>query len=301
MTLNFLTDIPRELRDKIYVYVLGCASVSDPIPLFPRVFRRPNPRRGRRTYNPSAITATSEEHITVHLALLLTCKQIRGECKDLIWFYNGLWIPGREETALHYKLERYCGSEQFRLIRSVVVRLELLDWEELTWFSRSLHPLITPAGQGTLRSIKLLAKTDRLATIRDFVNLSNLRKHCECVDGRWYRVAQWSSQQVRYHRNFVINTGWPRFSDEKKQRWIREILVHDVVGMDVLLEDLNEMFGGEIYVDGCLCFKDRIRTRSVICWNPRDGEIEIRPVKSLGEQQTVVVHPNSTSHRASSP
>lgn len=124
--------------------------------------------------------------------------------------------------------------------------------------------------------------------MEDFVNLSNLRKHGECIDGRWYRAAHISGQQARFQRKFVINTGWPRFSHEGKQRWIRDLLVNEMMETDGLLERLNGTFGGEVYVNGALCFKDGRRISKVVGWDPREGMIEIRPERRLDENSFVV-------------
>lgn len=182
-----------------------------------------------------------------------------------------------KKTELHTKLEHYVSLERFRNIRCVVLRLELLDWDELEWAFLSLQPLAALTEGGDLESVQLITKTDRSAPMGDFMNLGNLRKHGKCVDGRWYCAAPLSGQQVRYQRKFVINTGWPRLSHPEGQRWVREVLVNERVGICGFLEGLNEVFGGEIYVNKSLCFKDGSRLAKVIRWDPREGVVEIRP------------------------
>ncbi|RFU29516.1 hypothetical protein B7463_g6832, partial [Scytalidium lignicola] len=284
MPPNLLADIPRELRDKIYLYTLAAPSGSDAVPLFPQTFVRPDPRFRRRHFNPTTATATNENNVTISLSLLLTCKQIRKECKDLIWLHNGLWVPRDGKCELQGKFEHYAGLQLFQQIRNIIIRLELLDWDELAWLCQSLHPFIALVNEGNLKSIQLLAKTDRKTPMQDFNYLGNLRRDWECIDGRWYRAAQISGQQARYHKKFVINTGWPRFFQEGKQEWVRDLLVNEMTGMDRLLEELNGMFRGEVYVNGFLCFQNGSRTRKAIRWNPKEGNIEIRPERRLHEE-----------------
>ncbi|KAH8807586.1 hypothetical protein F5884DRAFT_677073 [Xylogone sp. PMI_703] len=263
MPFHFLTDIPRELRDKIYFYALTNPTETGGIPIFPRNFQLP-----------------------LSLALLLACRQIRRECKELIWFHNRLWIPKDGKSELRARFEHYAGLQQFRQIKNIVIRLELLDWDELSWICQSLQPLIPLAKDGNLKSIRLLAKTDRLALIPDFTYLNNLKRDWECVDGRWYRAAQVSGLQARYSKKFAINTGYPRFHDEGKEAWIRNLLVNDAAGMEGFLEALHELYGGEVYVNGSVCFRNGDRIREVIRWDPKEGEIEIRPEKLLKEESS---------------
>lgn len=116
--------------------------------------------------------------------------------------------------------------------------------------------------------------------MKDFVNLNNLKKHGESVDRKWYLAAQMSGQQALYQRRFAINTGWPRFPVYSKQVWVRELLVNEVEEMYGFLDTLNEIFGGEVHVNGCLSLKDRRRVGAVPKWNPRDVIIDIKPERN---------------------
>lgn len=286
MPINFLTDLPLELRDKIYVYALGSPAEINPVPLFCQVNRTRDRLRKSLRYSPSRTTATNENGTTIYLSLLLTCKQIRSECKDLIWFHNGLQVTRRQKTELSWKLEHYLEFETFHRIRHLIIRLELLDWDELEWLYQSLQSFTGFAKNGKLQSVQLLAKTDRSTHLQDFLYIGNLRKDGLRIDGRWYRASHLAGQRARCERKFVINTGWPRVSNEPKQRWIRELLVNDQGATEVLLEGFNNMFGGELYVDGCLCFKDRRKIKEAITWDPRDGSIEIRPERRFDGANT---------------
>jgi hypothetical protein len=76
----------------------------------------------------------------------------------------------------------------------------------------------------------------------------------------------------------VCNTGWPGFSHWGKQRWLREMLL-DPSGINELLKEIHDLFGGQLYVDGLLYFKDHVQTIHGFKFDPRNGEIKIFPSK----------------------
>jgi hypothetical protein len=114
------------------------------------------------------------------------------------------------------------------------------------------------------------ATWEKPSTVPEFKEILALRKDGEPMDGRLYLLTP--SSYTRLH----INTGWPRFSHWGKQRWLREMLL-DPSGIDQLLEEIHSIFGGQLYVDGLLCFQDGMRTRLTIDLDPRNGEIKIVP------------------------
>jgi hypothetical protein len=72
-----------------------------------------------------------------------------------------------------------------------------------------------------------------------------------------------------------MSTAWPRFSHWGKQRWLREMLL-DPSGIEELLMEVHQSFGGMLYVDGRLCFKDFLQIDAANL-DPRNGEIRIVP------------------------
>ncbi len=121
---------------------------------------------------------------------------------------------------------------------------------------------------GRLESITITATWDRPRGVDEFKEILNLRKYGESLDGRLYLD---SSTWTR----MVMNTGWPRFSHWGKQRWLREMLL-DPSGIDELLKEIHHIFGGMLYVDGQLCFKDLVQIQATDL-DPRNGEIRIVP------------------------
>lgn len=271
MSSKFLEDIPREIRDKIYSYVLACSSGS--VSLFPWIYDPPNLRFNTLPFDPHRNIIAGVKG-SIDLSLLRTCKQIQRECKDIIWEHNGLHL--REPPKLFGKFNRYTTFKNIRGIKHVKIHLELLDWDELEWMSKSLKALVILGKEGSLESIRLVATRDRQRRLMEFEHLSNLKKHGEIMDGRWYRAAPISGPQSLQQSTFAINTGWPRFSHGGKQNWLREMLL-DPTQPNGVLKEMHDTFGGELYVDGLLCYKDYTEVVETFKLDQREGEIKILP------------------------
>jgi hypothetical protein len=241
MPLGFLEVFPREIRDRIYTYVLA---------------------------SPSGVVTLSPWTLEVarSLSLLRTCKQVHGECKDIIWLHNGLSL--REPTQLFQKLKTLGMNRHVRRIRQLKLTLELLDRDELEWISASMKALGDWCRLGRLELITITAAWERPRGLAEFKEILNLRKYGEPLDGRLYRD---SSTWTR----MIMHTAWPRFSHWGKQRWLREMLL-DPSGIEELLRDIHHIFGGMLYVDGRLCFRDLVQIDAANL-DPRNGEIRIVP------------------------
>ena len=62
--------------------------------------------------------------------------------------------------------------------------------------------------------------------------------------------------------------------DRGKQNWLREMLLN-VERVNALLRDMHFKVGGEMRVDGLLCFKDKIQLVDNFRLNPRKGEVQM--------------------------
>jgi hypothetical protein len=246
MPRSFLEVFPREIRDQIYVYILASPS-------------------GYVTLSPWTL------EVAKSLSILRTCKQIQRECKDIIWYHKGLKL--REKTQLYRRLKLLSKYRNLRHIRQLKISLELLDRDELQWLAYSLPALRDLCYEGKLSSIKLSATWEKPSNLSEFKEILRLRKEGEPVDGRLY--LQHSTLRTTH-----VNTGWPRFSHWGKQRWLREMLL-DPSGIDQLLEEIHGIFGGHLYVDGLLCFKEGTRSCQSVFLDPRNGSIEITPGSRL--------------------
>ncbi len=242
MPLLFLEAIPREIRDQIYTYALAS-------------------RSGIVTLSPWTLDVAKS------LSLLRTCKQIQRECKDLIWHHNRLHL--RPQTQLSQKFKDLLKHGHARRIRLLKVTLELLDRDELEWIASSARALGDWCRYGRLESITVVAEWDKPRDVQEFKEIQNLRRYGESLDGRLYRD---SSTWTR----MIINTGWPRFCHWGKQRWLREMLL-DPSGINALLLEIHNVFGGQLYVDGLLCFEDHKQVVGEYHFDPRNGEVRIVP------------------------
>ncbi len=120
-----------------------------------------------------------------------------------------------------------------------------------------------------------------------------LRTRGELIDGRLHRDSwDWS--------NLNITTGWPRITHWGKQSWLREMLL-DSNGVKALLREIHDLFDGELYVDGLLCFLNQAQIVDHFNLNPRNGRIKIIPgSRAKSELQNTSHHWHSFQHSPSS-
>lgn len=241
MPRSFLEVFPREIRDQIYTFVLA---------------------------SPSGIVSLSPWTVEVARSLLLlrTCKQIHRECKDVIWEHNKL-------TSHHSPTELFQKWSTFQVKGwkngQIRMSLELLDRDELEWVISGLRALAakSPNGIDDLRSVTLSAESDTPNSVTKFEELLLLRRQGSKVDGRFYREKSvWTG--------LTISSIWPPFAHWGKHKWLREILL-DASHITELLKEMHDLFGGQLLVDGRVCFKDHKQIVDDIKLDPRDGRIQI--------------------------
>lgn len=154
-------------------------------------------------------------------------------------------------------------------MRLLKISLELLDRDELEWVTSAVNCLVDWCRHGRLESITIVADWDKPRGLSEFYEIQALRKHGKVVDGRLY------SDSCTWTR-MAIHTGWPRFCHWGKQRWLRAMLL-DSSGVQELLMEMHSAFGGSLYVDGRLCFKDHKQIVRDFEVDSRNGEIRIIP------------------------
>lgn len=236
----FLSVFPREIRDQIYISVL--ANSVGQVRLYPWTV-----------------------DVARSLSILRTCKQVFRECKDIIWEENGL--SQRSPCQL---FDRFASQSKLPIrkrLQHIKISLELLDRDELEWMRASLKALASWSETGSLKTITLVTDSDRPRTVEEFREALMLRESGETVDGRLY-------MESHTRMRSSVNTGWPRFSHWGKQAWLKEMLL-DPSGIEELVKELHNDLGGELFIDGVLCFKDGTMVRKSTGLNPRKGEIKI--------------------------
>ncbi|RDL37678.1 Uncharacterized protein BP5553_05111 [Venustampulla echinocandica] len=234
MPRSFLS-LPREVRDQIYAELLTCcANVA--------------------TFSPSAI------EVTRSMTILRTCKQVQRECKETIWRNNNLRL--HEPTEIFTKLRAMVEVDALRQVQHVKVCLELLDRDELEWVCSGLRAFSTLPTSPALRSITLIAINDRPQNMKEIKEVLELLRRGAWVDGRLF--GGFPSDDGA---QLMIQTAWPHFLHWGRQRWLRETLLDRGDTAD-LLQELQSMFGGSLYIDGVIQSKAEKL-------DPRDGEITI--------------------------
>jgi len=244
MPRSFLEALPREIRDQIYTYIL--ASSSNAVTLSPWTIE-----------------------VTRSMTILRTCKQIQRECKEIIWRHNGLFL--RSPTELFTRFSSLMEVDDLRRIRHIEICLEVLDKDDLEWISSGLKALAQLHRIGALKSISLIAINDRPRSIKEYEEELDLMCSGEYVDGRLFGGGPDDNGT-----NLIFKTSWPHFSHWGKQKWLREMLLDrsDTTG---LLKEIHTAFGGELLIDGSLCFKNGKQVAKTLKLNSRDGEIKIVP------------------------
>lgn len=252
MLRPFLEVLPREIRDQIFTYVL--ASPSGSVTLSPWTF--------------------STER---SLRLLRTCKQIHRECKDIIWFHNGLTI--REPTDFLHTIgielnrrDMLWKRTMFLHDLNISISLELLDRDELEWIISALPAVARWSklrNQETFQSttITISSYSERPRCVSEFEEFIDLRDSGSKVDGRLYRDNMLCT-------GLQITSIWPPFAHWGKHKWLREMLL-DSSNINNLVKDMHGIMGGELWVNERLCFKDQAQLLEDMALDPRDGEIKM--------------------------
>ncbi|KAG9247761.1 hypothetical protein BJ878DRAFT_532392 [Calycina marina] len=193
------------------------------------------------------------------LSVLRVSHQLQRECKAIIWLHNNLSLRPITQLSTHLTLPPHA-----RPVEHVKMALELLDGDELEWAASAIPSLL---GWGKVRSITMSSNWERPRNISEFQQELELRRGGVAVDGRLYHGVVWG-------RNMKIITGWPRFCHWGKQNWLREVLLNvEMVGG--LLASMHAQVGGEMWVDGRLCFKDRRQLVEDVRLDPRKGEVKM--------------------------
>lgn len=127
--LRFLDDIPVEIRDKIYGYVLG--SSTGEVALY--VFGTEKRRIGIFEHDQEAedqvlrnctlqdpFAAMRSPSTRIELGLTLTCKKIRAETMGLFWKLNALYTSCDQEDPTRFCIRDL--SRPYKLIKDIPLK-----------------------------------------------------------------------------------------------------------------------------------------------------------------------------------
>ncbi|KAA8569759.1 hypothetical protein EYC84_001341 [Monilinia fructicola] len=297
---NFLTDTPREIRNQIY-------ETAFQTPYDSVTYRCTR----KNTYQILAYDPQNDECLTgtplPALGLLSTCAQIHREAVVSLWRVNslGLW-----PADLLFRL-RGLGGHVFAHVQSMQINVDLGDGDDLKWaemlFARmggnwrvrdegsegeawgglrmvQINPLRTEARKMDVRWMQRVAEAMHLRWESEELRRG---ENGEAVES-WGLYAGWMDlfRQTRtpgseaylgdaVRRVVNVNTAWDEWTYQEQGRWVNK-LRHgaDVREMEQVMKDLHQMFGGELWANGKLCYKERKRLKRVFEVKP----VEARPL-----------------------
>lgn len=260
MPSRFLEDLPGEIRAQIYSYVLaptGCIT----------------PKRtstGATLWSWPSLFPNEE----VNLSLLQTCRQIHEESKDVLWSDNILCFPPRrsifdpEEDAVFVRSDSYFS----RHVRTVELRFTPSPFD-LAKVATFLQPLgawdsgvlrevrFTISGMGTMTMFGELVSViwQRAMRRRRYPNM----KPGGFDSASLFNILRLAGNEETGHlrhlrRRLNIQLGIRLSSNKARREWFS---VHKPEDCEETLRELHQSLGGELYMDGVLCYKDGLRLR----------------------------------------
>ena len=246
MGKHFLRDLPPEIRDQIYTYVLA------------------SPATGIIDLRPWT-TAVEKS-----LSILRTCKQVHRECKDLIWQHNGMALRDDHNQLFDRLAKCYDQNSPAREV-TVIMLLELLDVDELAWACQGLKAILSWPLHIKVSAVMLFTQFDRPRAMSEFTTLLHIRANGELLDGRRFYMHRLTHG---VDETLSIQAVWPAFSHWGKQRWFKQMLVNNADPTE-LIEDLRKSLGAKLLaVDGTILSSlPHDEVRNPIKLDPRNGSI----------------------------
>jgi hypothetical protein len=277
MPLHLLS-LPLEIQYQIYSYLLVSPSKHvTTLPPGPWIFSiLPWDMRQE---------ITLESHTgarSLDLSLLRVSKQLNRECKELLWgrntfVYRPFEVYRHTDSALEKGLGPLAGARHIAMhvdmtignldIEAVAGALEALgSWAK----SGSLEEVIIivvnerckpfqerdPVVETKMAYKASLEKVIRFRTGNSFENPGGVHapeQAKECFQGYLsvFRDAR-DGCLADLKRKMIVNTNFGKLSSQGQHKYLRDAFMDP----NELMMELNEAFGGELWVDGRLCFTD---------------------------------------------
>lgn len=278
--LHLLRDIPRELRDQIYGYAFQttCSCVT---------FRSTiNGRFQILPYDPQNDSCLSDYPIP-SLGLLSTCRQIYNEAQHILWKQNSLGLWPSDVFCNWIDLpERALGN-----VQHVEVNLDLTDSDDVKWAEKAFKRFSAWSAKGSLRRITLNPMRDEnmkldvkwMQRVEEAIDMRRKkeeeRTRKSAVDerlrlyGKWMELFREAGGNEGYlggriEKKVVIKTCWDKWEREDQSSWLQKRRSGDAAQMEAVMTDFNETFGGELWANGELCYKDQQQIRRVFILKP---------------------------------
>ncbi|KAF8849283.1 hypothetical protein BDZ45DRAFT_773212 [Acephala macrosclerotiorum] len=200
---------------------------------------------GGNLQQPRDTVKTGDWHIG--FSMYRTCKQIYTETRGLVGKLNTLVLdPGEWTLDL--------GEFDLKQLIHVDLNIDLRRGYEIEAAAEALQKLGKLATTGRLRILTLSPAGGLLSVI----GLGELR-HA-------------GANKDLEDRKILIVTGWRFLSAENQWRVVRSLATSGFQHVLDAFKDMHDAFGGEIWQDGALCFKDGMGISQLFRLSPVVGE-----------------------------
>lgn len=262
MAPHFLRDMPREIRDKVYHYVLvsptGSAGLFAVTPVWAGTDQTPSTRFYIRSVDPRHQCVKKFYQGNINLSLLLVNKQIHSETRDIFWKHNA-FFAGCPSHLLH----EFQGLERSLAMRieRVVLWLDVLSRGDLKCLRKVLITLGTWQRDGKLKSVtfQLLSQSRKAQGVKAIERLleAKAKDFVGCPFLEYMDILRDAKEGSLAHldRKLAVDTTWYEWAPADRRIW-RQGVVGDV---GVLFKDLHDAFGGELWVDGVVCWRNHVQ------------------------------------------
>jgi hypothetical protein len=270
MAIVSILDLPREIRDRIYIFAV-CSSSGY---VYHHLTSSDTPTRKLIPFSPPAHVCLRD---SIALSLLQTCRQIHQEAEDAIYKHN-IWVGGsvREFVSRFSKVRTLHGPR----LRHIWLQVEMSERTDLDMTSEALKILRTWAEQGCrLQTVTLRVVTGKVE-MSDVADLHRWAEEFEEKFGKSHRqnANMLLDEYMRIFRRECGLSEWPGVQRklEFEAEQIRERCSEDPGG---IVELLHDSFGGELW------FRERLGVQSSDAEEPvfkdrlcyKDGTELLRP------------------------
>ena len=280
MPSQLLNGLPGEIRDQIFTHVLGSPTQLITLPVS-RVLRTDMYGFDHWVDCFRIVPFDSERNISlgearkIKVSFLRVCKQIYSECSTLFWQLNGIRLqrPNELRSLLSWPS---LSKRLVQQLQYVEMDFELFQPRYFLDTQRALETFVEWSRTGSLKGCTLrfphrvlrhdgggtpfeivlgLIRMSRLPrpigspSDRDCHDYIDLLRFCGSVDYGF---------PSNVEMKLIVNTGFLDRSPSEKTEWLKNWLRLNPSGF---LEELNDSFGGELWMDGVLCYQEGLKLK----------------------------------------
>ena len=182
---------------------------------------------------------------TLNLSILATCKQIYQECWLYLWKNNAFLLKGQE--SLRQVIEpKWCASYLLRHVEHIALGIQMIGNGRLEEEFRRFEFLDQLSQSAKLKNITVFTRS-----------WDTLESYCGAWNtgfGEYMEMLNKASKGplAKLEKKMILYAGYQGLSFRGRQTRIRHLAKNPTKVMD----DLHDSFGGELWIDGILCYKD---------------------------------------------